>query len=109
MTFAEYQAAAARTALYPGRGQNIYYPALGMGGEVGEILNKIKKIMRDDAGLITAARKEDLKAELGDVLWYVSAVADELQVSLDEVAAANVAKLAGRLERGTLHGAGDVR
>lgn len=109
MTFQDYQALAARTALYPGRGQNGYYPAMGLAGEVGEILNKMKKVMRDDGGVVTAARKEDLKSELGDVLWYLSALADELGLSLSEVARANVEKLAGRVERGTLHGSGDVR
>ena len=109
MTFAQYQELAARTALYPGRGQNGYYPAMGLAGEVGEILNKMKKVMRDDGGVLTEVRKEDLKSELGDVLWYISALADELHLSLEDIAGANVTKLAGRAQRGTLHGSGDAR
>jgi NTP pyrophosphatase (non-canonical NTP hydrolase) len=109
MKFSEYQTYAARTALYPGRGSNGYYPAMGLAGEVGEVLNKMKKVMRDDGGVVTDARKEDLKSELGDVLWYMSALADELKITLEDVALSNIQKLKGRQERGTLTGSGDAR
>lgn len=82
---------------------------MGLAGEVGEVLNKMKKVMRDDGGVVTDARKEDLKSELGDVLWYLSALADELKITLEDVALTNIQKLKGRQERGTLTGSGDAR
>ena len=90
-------------------GSNPYYPALGLGGEVGEVLNKVKKIMRDHDGKITDEYREILKKELGDVLWYVAALASELGLKLEEVARLNLEKLASRKERGTLGGDGDNR
>jgi NTP pyrophosphatase (non-canonical NTP hydrolase) len=109
MDFTQYQAKAQTTALYPNMGQNPYYPALGLGGEVGEVLNKVKKIMRDHDGKLTDEYREILKKELGDVLWYVAALASELGLNLEEVAQLNLEKLASRKERGTLGGDGDNR
>lgn len=54
----------------------MFYPALGLAGEVGEIANKIKKILRGDSKL--EDRLNDLRAEAGDVLWYVAALATDL-------------------------------
>lgn len=107
MDFSEYGQAAAETAIYPSRGANIEYPALGLAGEAGEIANQVKKIGRDDDYEITEERRQALIDELGDVLWYAAAMAHELDVSLADVARFNVDKLAGRVERGTLTGSGD--
>jgi NTP pyrophosphatase (non-canonical NTP hydrolase) len=109
MKLSEYQEKARVTALYPNVGSNPYYPALGLGGEVGEVLNKIKKVMRDHDGVVTDEFKTDLKKELGDVLWYIAAIASELDLNLDEVAQANIDKLYSRKERGALQGSGDDR
>ncbi len=109
MKLSEYQQKARVTALYPNANNNPYYPALGLGGEVGEVLNKIKKIMRDHDGVINDEHRKDLKKELGDVLWYVAATASELGLDLDEVAQANIDKLYSRKERGVLGGSGDDR
>lgn len=109
MHLSEYQKKAGETALYPGIGQNLYYPCLGLAGEVGEILNKIKKVMRDHDNKLPEGFREDLKGELGDVLWYLAALATELKLDLSDVAQANVAKLASRKERGVLGGSGDDR
>lgn len=109
MKLSEYQQKARVTALYPNVDSNPYYPALGLGGEVGEVLNKIKKIMRDHDGIINDEHRKDLKKELGDVLWYIAATASELGLDLDEVAQDNVDKLASRKERGALQGSGDDR
>ncbi|MBI2473756.1 nucleoside triphosphate pyrophosphohydrolase family protein [Candidatus Uhrbacteria bacterium] len=109
MNFEEYQAKAATTALYPNQGRNLYYPALGLGGETGEVLNKIKKIMRDHQGEVTDEFREVLKQELGDVLWYVAALAGELRLDLDDIAQANIEKLFSRKERGVIQGSGDNR
>ncbi|MBT5808396.1 nucleoside triphosphate pyrophosphohydrolase family protein [Candidatus Uhrbacteria bacterium] len=109
MQLSDYQEKAKETALYPNAGKNIYYPAMGLAGEVGEVLNRVKKIMRDHDGEITDEIKVILKAELGDVLWYVSAVATELNLSLDDIAKANTEKLSSRKDRGVLTGSGDNR
>ena len=96
MTFDEYQTEASATALYPRRMQNLEYPTLGLAGEAGEVANIVKKIQRDNEGVITDDVRSKLKDELGDVLWYISACADELGLTLDEIAAFNVNKLAKR-------------
>ena len=109
MTLNDYQEGATKTALYPDAGKNLIYPILGLCGESGELAEKMKKLIRDDGGVLTDERRMLMKKELGDVLWYVSQVARELGVTLDEIAAENLAKLASRAERGTLNGNGDLR
>lgn len=110
LTFAEYQAQSRTTAVYPGRDQgNITYPALGLAGESGEVCEKIKKAIRDDGGIVTPARRDLLAKELGDVLWYVAALATELRLDLSQIAADNLAKLAARKAAGRIHGDGDLR
>jgi NTP pyrophosphatase (non-canonical NTP hydrolase) len=96
LTFEEYQTAARQTALYPKRLQNLEYPTLGLAGEAGEVANIVKKIQRDCGGEITDDTRARLKDELGDVLWYISACADELHLTLSEIAEFNVEKLAKR-------------
>ena len=75
---------------------NLEYPTLGLAGEAGEVANIVKKIQRDHGGVINDEIRTKLKDELGDVLWYISACADELGISLEEIAAYNVNKLAKR-------------
>ncbi len=96
MNFTEYQKAASATALYPNRLRNLEYPTLGLTGEAGEVANVVKKIQRDFDGILTDETKAKLKDELGDVLWYISACADELNLTLEEIAEYNVGKLAKR-------------
>lgn len=109
MDFEEYQQAARETAIYPAKGANIYYPAMGLGGEAGEILNKVKKIMRDKSGIVDRQTQIGLSKELGDVLWYLSNMCDELGLDLEEIAEENILKLQSRQKRGTLQGEGDDR
>lgn len=109
LTFDEYQKAAQTTAQYPDAGRNVYYPTLGLAGEAGEVAEKIKKLMRDNNGVLTPERRDALRKELGDVLWYVAALCSELGLSMGDVAAHNVEKLRDRKERGALHGDGDNR
>ncbi len=99
MEFEEYQAEAKQTALYPNRLKNLEYPTLGLAGEAGEVANIVKKIQRDHGGVITDEIRAKLKDELGDVLWYISACADELGLTLTEIAEFNVEKLAKRHHR----------
>jgi len=96
MNFEEYQSKARKTALYPNRFSNLEYPTLGLAGEAGEVANIVKKIQRDFGGEITDEIRTKLKDELGDVLWYISACADELKLTLEEIADFNVEKLAKR-------------
>jgi NTP pyrophosphatase (non-canonical NTP hydrolase) len=109
MTFDEYQRLSRKTAAYPAIGHPVVYPALGLANEAGEVTGKLKKVFRDKGGTIGEADREALKAELGDVLWYVAQVATELDLSLGEIAQHNLDKLMSRLERGKIHGDGDTR
>jgi len=109
MTFDEYQEKAKNTALYPEIGKRFVYPALGLVNEAGEVAGKIKKIFRDEDGILTDRKKEELKHELGDVLWYLSSLAGELGISLKDIAKTNIEKLQSRKERGKIKGDGDYR
>jgi NTP pyrophosphatase (non-canonical NTP hydrolase) len=109
ITFEEYQEEASKTAVYPSIGDNLYYPALGLAGEAGEVCEKIKKIMRDDGGEVSIEKAADLVKEIGDVLWYVAALCEELDICMGTAAAINLAKLKARQEKGTLKGSGDNR
>jgi len=109
LTFSNYQSSAQTTAMYPNVGNNPYYPGLGLAGEAGEIANKIKKIMRDKDGKIDDETRDDIKKELGDVLWYVSAVATEFGLDMSEIAYKNYEKLKKRMEEGKIKGNGDNR
>lgn len=102
MEFDEYQALARKTAIYPHQGNNYLYPVLGLLGEAGEVAGHVKLVVRDHEGRIDAAARRDLRAELGDVLWYLSQAAYELGISLEEVAEYNLSKLTARRLSGTL-------
>lgn len=107
MTFEEYQEKAGVTAVYPEPVEGVY-PILALGGEVGEIQNKLKKVLRGDEGADERFR-ESLKGELGDVLWYLAATARDYGYSLDDIAKANIEKLYKRKAEGTIKGDGDNR
>ncbi len=109
MKFSEYQAAARQTAVYPDRGHNFVYPALGLAGESGEVAEKIKKVIRDKNGVIDKKTQLALKKELGDVFWYIAALCDEVGLEMDDVAESNIQKLRDRRQRNKLHGSGDNR
>lgn len=87
----------------------IVYPTMGLVNEAGELAGKVKKIFRDKDGVISEEDRQALKYELGDVLWYLAQIATELDLTLDEVASANLTKLFSRLERNTIQGDGDNR
>ncbi len=103
MTFDEYQKLARSTAIYP-VDRAIVYPALGLTGEAGEVAEKVKKWIRDGS-----LDKDGIAKELGDVLWYIAALAGDLNINMDEIAARNIQKLSDRAARGTIKGSGDDR
>jgi NTP pyrophosphatase (non-canonical NTP hydrolase) len=109
MNLTDYQTKSRKTAGYPAIGHALIYPTLGLVNEAGEVAGKIKKVFRDKGGEISEETREALKAELGDVLWYLAQLATELDLSLDEIAESNIAKLYDRLERGKIKGEGDNR
>jgi NTP pyrophosphatase (non-canonical NTP hydrolase) len=109
MDFSEYQSRSRRTATYPRAGEDLTYPALGLCGEAGEVAEKVKKTLRDDGGVLSDERRDALARELGDVLWYLSQLATEAGLDLEEIAEENLDKLFSRQERGVLRGSGDER
>lgn len=132
-SFDNYQQIATKSALYPGQGTmfGFSYCAHKLAGEAGELNEHFGKAMRDDGLLrtefmsstgygaetaytvivrkLTPARKEFLIKEIGDCLWYLSALCNELGISLFEAALMNLKKLRSRTERSTLQGSGDNR
>jgi len=107
MTLNEYQDRAIAEAFY--EKIDIAYSTLGITGEAGEIADHVKKMLRDDDGILTSERREILIKELGDVLWYIANLAKGLNVSLDDVARINIEKIQDRKKRGTYRGSGDNR
>ena len=109
MDFDLYQIKARETALYPNLGSNNIYPTLGLVGEAGEVAEKVKKVLRDKNGKFDIESKVAIKKELGDVLWYLSNLCTELNLSLNDVAILNLEKLKSRATRGKISGSGDNR
>lgn len=109
LDFNEYQKMALETAIYPDIGDNFVYAAIGLFGESGEVANKLNKIIRDDGGEVSEDARKELIAELGDVLWFLSAACSELNCDLNDVAKQNLEKLALRKKNKTINGRGDNR
>lgn len=120
----DYQAFATKSAIYPGRGEpkGLMYCALKLNGEAGELAEHVGKAMRDDNygapyhghGMngwieLEKERKASLLKEIGDVLWYLSAICNELGVTLNDVAIMNLKKLRDRQLRNVQQGSGDNR
>jgi len=79
----------------------------GIIGELGEIAELNKKIMRD--GGDPEVWRKNLVKEFGDVLYYLAKYANFFDVDLNEVLVKNVIKLTSRKDRGVLHGSGNDR
>ena len=103
-----YQQVAKTTAIYP-REQAIIYPTLGLTGEAGEVANKVKKIIRDGSDSKDEKLVSEIKAEIGDCLWYIAVLADDFDIKLSDIASTNIEKLANRKKNNTIHGSGDTR
>lgn len=108
-SFGDYQRESRKTWNLIAMDHPIVYPTLGLANEAGEVAGKIKKIFRDHGGTITEADRQALKQELGDVLWYLTQICTELDLTLDQVAEANIEKLFSRAERNQIRGSGDNR
>lgn len=102
MKLTEYQEKTKKTAIYP-EGDSMTYLALGISGEAGEVADKIKKHRRDDLDL------DEVKDELGDLMWYIAQLSRELGFDLEEVAQSNIDKIEDRAERDKISGSGDNR
>lgn len=86
----------------------VAYDGLGL-GEAGEVQGKIKKIIRDDGGIITDEHREAIKSEIGDTLWYLTSMCQNLGFTLEDAANYNIEKLRDRHARKAVHGSGDNR
>ncbi|HVV25621.1 MAG TPA: nucleoside triphosphate pyrophosphohydrolase family protein [Candidatus Saccharimonadales bacterium] len=110
MKLDEYQKKALTTVLSSDdEFKDLLHWVLGINGESGEIAEKVKKIIRDKNGQVSAEDKQELAKEIGDVLWYLAVFADHLGVSMDAIAQQNLDKLQSRKQRGVLGGSGDNR
>lgn len=119
MDFKSYQEKSKETAIYPKlttmsengsiRQLSFVYPAFGLCGEAGEVMEVLKRIVRDDGMTLTDDAREELRKEIGDVLWYLAQLCTELGISLDDAAEKNIEKLQKRKMSGTLHGKGGDR
>lgn len=112
MTLNDYQEKAMTTRTAETYGDAaIIYPTLGLTGEAGEVADKVKKVLRGDDGTkeFTDERKHAIALELGDVMWYVAALAHDLGFTLHDIASMNLQKLHLRQIHGKIHGNGDER
>lgn len=108
MTLDDYQHYTLTKAILP-HDRDIKYLAIALGGEVGEAQDKVKKVLRDKGGLFERKDLDAIALELGDALFYLSLLAHAINYDFSEIARLNIDKINSRLERGTLHGEGDLR
>lgn len=104
----EYQEWSEKTAIYP-KDAGLAYVILGLMSEAGEVAGKYKKCIRDDNGILSEERKNQMIDETGDILWYLARLSQELNTTLEEVMQRNHDKLEDRLARNVIKGSGDNR
>lgn len=111
MTLNGYQEAAHRTSQNTefAPGDRLTYPITLLGSEAGECLSLLQKLHRDNGGKWGADDARRLTLEAGDALWAIAEIATQLGITLEQVADANIEKLADRAERGVISGSGDDR
>lgn len=110
LDFDFYQEEAHKTAIYNDKQNKWYvYPLLGLTGEVGELNQLFKKVIRDVNGEITEEKVKEIKSEVGDILWYLSEFCTAFGCTLNEVARLNLEKLKARQANDQLRGSGDWR
>ena len=105
----DYEKFVLSTQKYPRDVANEYL-IMGLVSEAGEVAGVWKRFLRQDiSNLKKSDIEEQLLQELGDVLWYVTALCLQNNISLEELIAINTEKLAKRLENNTIKGKGDNR
>lgn len=109
MDFKKYQKESRKTATYQGKNKSYIYPMMGLAGETGEVIEKIKHVYRDKNNKFDVDSKKEIAKEMGDVLWYLTQLATELGISIDQVAEDNIIKLQSRKKRGVIRARGDNR
>jgi len=120
MHVSDYQDIIQKTAIYP-KEIGILYCALGLAGESGEVAEKVKKLYRDNPLVATQFKSPDITSEgkkefqaaiikeIGDVIWYCTALANEFGITLEDILHTNYDKLIARRKTNTLNGSGDNR
>jgi NTP pyrophosphatase (non-canonical NTP hydrolase) len=110
MTFDEYQKQALTTNLSKeDEFLELIQQVLGLADEAGEVQSIFKKWIRDQDADPAKLDRDNVKKELGDVLWYIAVIAHDLNIPLSDIAEYNIQKLASRKARNTLSGSGDDR
>jgi NTP pyrophosphatase (non-canonical NTP hydrolase) len=110
LTFEQFHEGVMQTLMISDDHRNdVFHMAFGLAEEAGEAMGKLKRAMREDRGALTPARMAELEKELGDVQWYLDALAHLIGSSSERVARAALKKLADRKARGVLTGSGDNR
>ncbi len=96
MDFSNYQKEAQQTDRVPAHAKDIpmIVPILGLAGKVGQLLSEYKKHLRD--GEAHRLYKKRVSEELGDLLWYIANIASKFELSLSEIATANLDKVKQR-------------
>ena len=98
MEFLDYQNEAKKTIqdYVKGKEVNKIVPFLGLIGEAGSVISELKKNLRD--GNAYTNYKNKLQEELGDVLWYISTIATENNLLLEDIANENLNKIKDRFD-----------
>lgn len=109
MNFNEYQKKAMETYFHTKGIPEIVFSALCIADEAGEVAGAVKKLYRDSGGEMTDEWRKRIMGEAGDVLWYITMLAQSLDVSMEDIAKMNIKKLSDRKNRDVLKGDGDNR
>ncbi len=109
LTFNDYQSITGVHAKPPTGAPELLMRVAELCEEAGEVGGNVKRVYRDDGGIVSDDRRTKIAKELGDTLWYIARIAKLLGYTLEEIAQMNVDKLQGRADRGTLCGQGDAR
>ena len=108
MDFNQYNILASKVILYPREIAPLYL-ALGVNGEAGELGEKVKKVYRDKFGKFDNESILEIQKEVGDTLWYLNRLSEELGFTLESAAILNIQKIQDRINRDVLRSSGDNR
>lgn len=101
MDLNDYQKRTKTTAVYP-QWTEAGYPILALCGEVGELANLYKKVLRGDYTTDDPKFRGAVESEFGDILWYLARAAADLKMDLNSIAVFNLKKLALRKATGRI-------